>query len=75
MIPGMKQRRVSPMLINKSTPHPFSSKTPRGGKMKANNSLQMSLHVKAIPPVRSLLRPSSSVKQEKKSGKWCRKLI
>jgi len=29
MIPGIKPRSVSPILINKSTPHPFSKIIPR----------------------------------------------
>jgi len=48
MIPGIKPRSVSPILINKSTPHPFSKNTPRGGRRNAKINLQISLHVNAM---------------------------
>jgi len=48
MIPGMNPRQVSAMLIRRSTPHPRSAKTPKGGRIIAKINLQMSMQVKAI---------------------------
>jgi hypothetical protein len=48
MIPGINPKQVRPMLIRRSTPHPFSASTPRGGRMTARMNLQMSVHVKAM---------------------------
>lgn len=39
---------VKQMLIKKSAPHPFSRKTPRGGRMMAKMILQMSLYKRYI---------------------------
>jgi hypothetical protein len=41
-------RMVRPMLISRSTPQPFSRKTPRGGRMMAKMILQMSLWMISI---------------------------
>lgn len=43
MIPGIQPRIVKQMLMRKSAPHPRSRKTPRGGRIKAKMSLQISL--------------------------------
>lgn len=48
MIPGINPSNVNPILIKRSTPHPRSAKTPKGGKIKAKMNLQMSVQVKAI---------------------------
>lgn len=49
MIPGRYPRIVKQILINRSDPHPFSRKTPRGGRMIARMILQIS------EPVRGML--------------------
>jgi hypothetical protein len=47
-IPGIYPRQVSAMLMRKSHPQPFSSNTPRGGRMTAKINLKMSEQVRAI---------------------------
>jgi len=48
MIPGIKPSRVRRMLITKSWPHPFSARTPNGGRNTARMNLKMSVHVNAM---------------------------
>lgn len=48
ILPGMYPNKVKPQFINKSTPQPFSARTPRGGKIIARINLQISEHVRAI---------------------------
>jgi len=48
MIPGMNPSIVSAILMSRSTPQPFSAKTPKGGKMMAKMILQISVHVNGM---------------------------
>lgn len=48
MMPGMNPKMVNAMLINKSTPQPFSANTPSGGKMTAKMILQISEQVNGM---------------------------
>lgn len=48
MIPGMYPRQVRAMLMRKSHPQPFSSITPRGGRMMAKMNLKISEQVRAM---------------------------
>lgn len=47
-VPGMKPSRVSPILIRKSTLHPRSASTPKGGRITARITLQISVQVMAM---------------------------
>jgi hypothetical protein len=48
LLPGMYPKIVSRMLMQRSTVHPTSKKTPNGGSITAAMSLQMSRQVTGI---------------------------